>query len=223
MRLTAGPGMPVAMVAALMLPGQTAITQPPLPQPATAVIDVKRLPPDLVVEVSPTAPSETPAQVTVRNRGAGNAARSSLLRVRITVLPLNPDNLAEMARLNVALGPQFSGAAHEFAGLVSSCRPPFDDFEVAIDALRAGTTQVVRVPARAADPGPRRRPPSGSRVITLGYRIACLYEVRVTADANGDLQEASESNNEVVHRFERMKRRDMFAYVGCADPAMECR
>lgn len=204
-------------------------------KPTEPLLDRTRLAPDFEVVLAPLSSDAAPTRFTVRNRGLGDADRSSLVRVSVRVLPITTGSVNEALRQDPGLGEFFTGDGDGYRRMVSRCELPFSDFEAAVDPLRAGASQVVtprsegspsvRVigPRAIADAlaGPNTNLP-GSRLLALGYRIACVYEVRVVADADGRLTEADERNNEVVHRFERTGHYDILHYVGCEDRAQNC-
>jgi len=226
---------PAAAFLAIALAAAPLHAQRPVDKPTEAILERTRLAPDLEVVLSPVSSDAAPASFTVRNKGLGNAARSSLLRVSVRVLPITAESANEATRLNSALGESLSGDASSYRRMTTRCELPFTDFESAIDPLPAGASQTVaprsegRSAGRAMGPraiadalaGPNTDLP-GSRLVALGYRIACVYEVRIVVDADGQLTEADERNNEVVHRFERIGYYDILHYVRCEDRALDC-
>lgn len=218
---------------AVVMAAASAEAQRPVEKPTEAILDRTRLAPDLEVVLSPVSSDAAPARFTVRNKGLGNAGSSSLLRVSIRVLPITAESVNEAVRLNRGLGGSFSADAGSYRQMANRCGMPFSDFEAAIDPLRASGSQVVTprsagtagrdVPRAIADAlaGPNTNLP-GSRLVALGYRLACVYEVRVVVDADGQLSESDERNNEVVHRFERIVYSDILHYVRCEDRALAC-
>jgi len=227
-RWSATATLAVAMAAA------SAEAQRPVEKPTEAILDRTRLAPDLEVVLSPVSSDAAPARFTVRNKGLGNAERSSLLRVSVRVLPITAESINEAVRLDRGLGGFFSADAGSYRLMANRCGTPFSDFEAAIDPLRASASQVVTprsagAAGRAVGPravadalaGPNTNLP-GSRLVALGYRLACVYEVRVVVDADGQLSESDERNNEVVHRFEQIVYSDILHYVRCEDRALEC-
>lgn len=226
---------PVAAFLAAALTTAPLHAQRPIELPTEPILDRTRLAPDIEVVLSPLRSDAAPGRFTVRNKGHGDARSSSLLRVSVRVLPITTESAREAVRQDPGLGEFFTADVDGYRRMVNRCKLPFSDFEAAIDPLRAGASQVVSPrsgempPARVAGvldianalAGPNTTLP-GSRLLALGYRIACVYEVRVVVDADGQLTEADERNNEVVHRFERIGYYDIGHYVRCEDRALDC-
>lgn len=235
MRASGSRWRPAAAFLAAALATAPLHAQQPIEKPTEPILDRTRLAPDLEVVLSPVSSDAAPARFTVRNTGLGDARSSSLLRVSVRVLPITTESAREAVRQDPGLGEFFTADVDGYRRMVNRCQLPFSDFEAAIDPLRAGASQVVTPrssetpPARVAGlldianalAGPNTNLP-GSRLVALGYRIACVYEVRVVVDADRRLTEADERNNEVVHRFERIGYRDILHYVGCEDRAQTC-
>lgn len=225
------------IAAVLVLPAfgsVPALAQEPARLPAGQAIERSRLAPDLEIALEPLSGVAPPTQFTVRNRGLGDADRASLLRVSIRVLPLSDADTSHLARAKADMGRSLWDAPLTVDRLLSYCTLPYEDFEIAVDPLRAGASQVVRAPGgmtgmsaaaaarriagRAAE-APRS---GGSRIEALALRIGCVYEVRVIVDANRDLREANERNNEAVHRFEQRHDFDFRRYGTCGAPGERC-
>ena len=212
-------------------------TTRPLPDPRPIPEDLEKVParidpealrrPDLELTLRPQSMGTAPRAFTVKNTGSAEAARASLLRVTIRLLPLeagaglalpsggeesdppvglrlSPENVFPRRRIGDGL------SQSEFEEI---CVPPFEDFEAAIDPLDPGESQVIsqsgivrsggvmEVGLVAARPGTRI--PNQSYIRQIEVRLVCVYEVRATADANREVQELLERNNEIVHIFQR--------------------
>lgn len=192
------------------LPGPTTVPigapRPPVKQPPAEAprINPEDLPPDLELTLSPSSSSAAPREFRVRNSGFGDAGNASLLRVTLRLLPLDDESRRD-ATLNSLL--VISG------GLAELCPLPYSDFQAAIDPLAAGASQVVSQGGTRVDSGVRSVGPAAARPSTrvldhsyireIEVRLVCVYELRATVDANGEVTEANERNNEIVHTFVR--------------------
>ena len=193
--------------------------QPPAKEPVTEPprFDRRTLPPDLQLTLSPMSMTSAPMEFTVRNAGLGGATEASLLRVAVRVLPLR-----SWGPLWFPLGLGFVGGGtpeqieeelreieEEFLG--RRCPLPYHDFQEAIGPLDPDDSQLVsKSPSREGGIVAQARMPAGSVysprhsfINNVEIRLTCVYEVRATADANGDLRESNEANNEVVSYYKR--------------------
>ena len=168
---------------------------------------------DLEVAPQPRSSHEVPTSFVVRNRGLRETG-AFLLGVSIRVLPLSRENLAEYERVH--------GERHVGRSAEQMCDLPYSDFQVAVDPLKPNQSHAAVPPSlrtsRTAQIGAQMRASNAvarldsSVLAALRLVFTCVYEVRITVDADNQVEESDEHNNVVVHRFQREHHQDLFHY-----------
>lgn len=168
---------------------------------------------DLEVAPQPRSSQEVPTSFVVRNRGLRETG-AFLLSVSIRVLPLSRENIAEYERVH---GERYVGRSAE-----RMCDLPYSDFQVAVDPLKPNQSHTAVPPSlrtsRTAQIGAQMRASDAvarldnSVLTALRMVFTCVYEVRITVDADNQVEESDERNNVVVHRFQREHHQDLFHY-----------
>ncbi len=182
--------------------------------PTTPRVNTRALKPDLEITIQPRTLVAGPTRFIVHNRGLAAASAPSLLRVRVTLLPLTSENMAEYQRV-------MGRSIRDDGRFADACKST-GDFEAAVRALRPGESQTVTPPrpsivgtgVAAPINGARATAaqPEGSSVRSMKLEFRCVYEIRVQVDANGEIAESDEGNNAIVHRFQRDVDVDLLRY-----------